>query len=614
MERTNDHKLQLTYLKRKLEDLEEVHKEGKKTHALELEELKSELERSRKTNKEQAEHTARLKKHHELSESRVQELKKTVSSSQFEVRELRNKLRGAEQERDKLAGKQSDAAETRKALTAAEARKKSDLQEKEKRIGELQRSLEREKQRATIAEAKSEESKTALEKETREAQLKEHSSASTTDSLTAQVSQLQESLRLTVTEYGRLASSTISLTAYDSLKLESASLQLQIARLERKLANSDEQVHELAHLIRQMHTTNTLLSDQLHEAHAELLWFSAESKFTSNYTLPSLSEDNLYSEIETLLTEERTVRSEEEALLNDVLRVQIDVYRMNGSQLKQHLASAELALSKEQAEVSRLKETLAESDLAITKMSKEGEARKKELYAIENENAGRATEILGLQEKLEDAKKELVITASRAKAEVSKREDLLRKERELTGRLHSTIQKSKMAEDALRAEIEQLSAELAEEDAYREAYHSIADEMRGLVARNVLAEDEAQRLSKFNAEILGHSNPTQKILYVDRIRRELADTKQKLAVSTHENEAALSDLAQLSNELMMYKSIAVPFEGKPRTNMTRIRRVPLGTQTLNVQPPEGQPEGNYDDLAQYLPDTTNGNMTVEELS
>ena len=50
--------------------------------------------------------------------------------------------------------------------------------------------------------------------------------------------------------------------------------------------------------------------------------------------------------------------------------------------------------------------------------------------------------------------------------------------------------------------------------------------MRGLVARNALAEDEALRLSQFNAEILSHSNPTQKILYVDRIRRELADTKQ----------------------------------------------------------------------------------------
>ena len=71
-----------------------------------------------------------------------------------------------------------------------------------------------------------------------------------------------------------------------------------------------------------------------------------------------------------------------------------------------------------------------------------------------------------------------------------------------------------------------MSEELATTEGYREAYQSIADEMRGLVARNVLAEEEANRLSQFNAEILGHCNPTQKIFYVDRIRRELADTKQ----------------------------------------------------------------------------------------
>ena len=71
-----------------------------------------------------------------------------------------------------------------------------------------------------------------------------------------------------------------------------------------------------------------------------------------------------------------------------------------------------------------------------------------------------------------------------------------------------------------------LSADLATAESYREAYQSIAEEMRALVARNDLAEEEANRLSQFNAELLGHGNPTQKILYVDRIRRELADAKQ----------------------------------------------------------------------------------------
>ena len=168
--------------------------------------------------------------------------------------------------------------------------------------------------------------------------------------------------------------------------------------------------------------------------------------------------------------------------------------------------------------------------------------------------------------------------------------------------------------------------------------------MRGLVARNVLAEEEANRLSQFNAEILGHCNPTQKIFYVDRIRRELADTKQvcgpifarffsrlclivtltqKLAISTRDHETATQEVTALRGELALFKSVAVPFEGKPRTNMTRIKRMPLGpvnkqpTNKANVQQQNTKRKrstNDYDDdLAQYLP-VHNGDMTIDELS
>lgn len=71
-----------------------------------------------------------------------------------------------------------------------------------------------------------------------------------------------------------------------------------------------------------------------------------------------------------------------------------------------------------------------------------------------------------------------------------------------------------------------LNDELAEGDRYREAYHNVLEEVGMLVERNALAEEEAQRLSHFNAEILSHNNPAQRIMYVDRIRKELHETKQ----------------------------------------------------------------------------------------
>lgn len=74
--------------------------------------------------------------------------------------------------------------------------------------------------------------------------------------------------------------------------------------------------------------------------------------------------------------------------------------------------------------------------------------------------------------------------------------------------------------------IHSLNLELTDVSRFQDAYYKLLDETEGVLARNDLAEEEADRLSQFNAEILGHHNPAQRIVYVDRIRRELADTKQ----------------------------------------------------------------------------------------
>ena len=71
-----------------------------------------------------------------------------------------------------------------------------------------------------------------------------------------------------------------------------------------------------------------------------------------------------------------------------------------------------------------------------------------------------------------------------------------------------------------------LSNALAESEDYAHAYKTLVDEVNALVDRNALAEEEAEKLSKFNAELLSNKNPAQKIMYVDRIRQELVDAKQ----------------------------------------------------------------------------------------
>jgi len=177
------------------------------------------------------------------------------------------------------------------------------------------------------------------------------------------------------------------------------------------------------------------------------------------------------------------------------------------------------------------------------------------------------------------------------------------------------LQKSRMAEEAHLAEIDQLTAELTEATRFQEAYYAIYDEVGSLIARNALAEEEAQQLSKFNAEILGHGNPAQRIMYVDRIRTELAETKQQLIATRRHYEGAVADCGELHNELAMYKSVLVTDEKKPRTHITRVARVPLLAQSLNVDGELGNPrlaDGEGKQGRQVL-ESIPGDMTVDEL-
>jgi len=249
----------------------------------------------------------------------------------------------------------------------------------------------------------------------------------------------------------------------------------------------------------------------------------------------------------------------------------------------------------------------------VTKVQQENARLSGILEASKTENASQAqlisqksNEVSVLDRTVKDKEKAILDCEKRSRTELSKRDELLKRERDVTSRLQTTVQKCKMAEDALRAEIDQLLEGAADADVYREAYERIAEEMRSLVARNALAEADAERLSKFNAEILGHRNPAQRVCYIDRVRRELAETKQRLLVSTRDAEVAADERDALKNELCLYKSIAVPFDGKPRTNITRVRRIPL--TVLNNNSKNESP--TTVDMLKYVPD---GDMTIDEL-
>lgn len=99
-----------------------------------------------------------------------------------------------------------------------------------------------------------------------------------------------------------------------------------------------------------------------------------------------------------------------------------------------------------------------------------------------------------------------------------------------------------------------MTSELTEAERYVEAYTNIVEEVGVLVQRNALAEEEAERLSKFNAEILGHRNPAQRIMYVDRIRRELHEMKQVRLIFLRNYSLLRLMSARLGNTVETYRS------------------------------------------------------------
>ncbi|KAI0745992.1 hypothetical protein C8Q76DRAFT_705692 [Earliella scabrosa] len=630
----------LAILQRKLEELERVHVEEKKAHHLEQERLKLELSRAQRTAAEQTERADKLKKQNDALDARVQELKKTSAAEQAELRELRMKLRTSEHERTQLAAKQGDAAEVRK----AEARRKEELKERDRKIAELEKTLGAEKRKREAVETKLQEAKAKTDERIQEVRAAADSAESrlraaemeaqaardaleeletraedAEDELLAQLEQHRSSLARVAEEYGRLASTSISLTEHRRVKQELTVLQLRNNRLERKLGNSDAQVVELANLIRQVKEQNALLTTQLYDAQQDAVVLRqayndlplcvAEGVEDLGLQFAGVLQAQRAAELEIY----RTVTSDLD-LWDALDRSQKDALLFHSSVLNKELAECRVQLDDRQKE-------LVEAEMTRTQLSEALAQAQAERAEAQHMLAESAASVAESTVRAESLKKELELVQAETRAEIARAEQSALQEKEANRRLAASLHQVKQAEQFLRAEVEQLSSDLAEAEKYVEAYNGLLAEVDALVVKNALAEEEAQRLSKFNAEILGHNNPAQRIVYVDRIRRELHETKHKLLLSTRDRDAVLADNDELRAELEMYKSVAVPQDVRPRTTITRVARVHSSTSESDLavsgsnpmQGLSGQRAAPGPTLASISEATGVGDMTLDEL-
>jgi len=414
---------------------------------------------------------------------RIQEFKKAACADQAEIKDLRVKLRMSEHERMQLTAKNGEAAELRKALQALESKRRDGIREREWKIAELEKSVAGERKKSESAEARLREMKgkgdediqavravaqdlqgqvNEAQNAARQAQLSlgalQEATAFKEEALLAQLEQHRSLLGKVAQEYARLASITVATSIHSRVKAESTILQMHVLRLERKLANSEEQVIELANLIRQTKDQNAFLAQRLRDVEEEsgLCWHALLEKKRNPEDDPGFPYDrSLENDLvviggdilaSRILIPEVCARDSE--LSSDFYRVICDellfMYSIADEELQeqeavaqQHAVDLSSALATRESFLAQLEIVRAEREMALEQLN---------ILTESMAELKRTSEIL---------KRDLAEMEGKMRADESRNEELLKKEREAVQRLTGVVQMNRMAEDGLRAEIEQ---------------------------------------------------------------------------------------------------------------------------------------------------------------
>lgn len=432
-----------------------------------------------RANGEQSEKLDKLKKQNDAYELRVQELKKTSAAEQAEIRELRAKLRTCEHERSQLAKREAENGDTKRALSSVESKRKEEVKEHDRRVAELEKTLVAEmkkremlesylddfkkkadeeaaklrtdstslQQRLDVARKDGEEALRAAETARDEVQDREE--------LLIQLEQCRMTLSRVAEEYARLASTTVTAKAYAILEEEHLVLQSRSLRLERKFANAEGQVTELAHLIRQANKENKLLLEQLRDTEEEVIFYSRllqengldqthgrEDDIVSlENELAALCLDIAQGHALASLIEYHDAAHNFYRDLTDDMRLQVDVLENTTHQER----SANRALAEEVA-----------SHIALR------EASSVELQRLQTELAGANHNLANEQVSLAEIRQSRDVLQDKVNVmqkqlgeQASQHKVALQKERDIAQKLSMQLRMSKTAEGTLKAEMEQ---------------------------------------------------------------------------------------------------------------------------------------------------------------
>lgn len=436
--------------------------------------LKAEITRFQQSNAELADRTDKLKKHNEALDVRLQDLKKAASSDQAEIKDLRLTLRTSEHERTHMSTKQGEAAELKKSLQSLESRRREEVKERDRRIAELEKAVMVEKRKREAAEAKHLElqakgdeellsSRQAAQKlealvNTAQAETRDVQSALTSfkvqseckeEALLAQLEQRQRLVGHVAEEYGRLVSRTVPISDHTRLKQEHTTLLVHTERLERKLARSQIQVVELTSMIRDANEQIQFLTIQLHEAEDDMSSYLVDVPPTSSSQSSSL--ETVYHAVhEEFMQWQNTMQKVEtrsSELASDFYRLTCEQLLLAYSVVDKELQNARLASQQYAADLSSALASHEAIAACLETAQKEQRAADERLKtATELTDELRSSSDL-ITRQLRETEENMRLAAVSSGVALTKEQDTVQ-------RLTNTVQKCRMAEDALRSEIE----------------------------------------------------------------------------------------------------------------------------------------------------------------
>lgn len=403
----------------------------------------------------------------------IQELKKASLSDQGEIKDLRHKLRLIELERDRVSAKQPELNELRNSLRALETKRREEINDRDRRTAQLEMKLQAETKRRELLESKNQDIRRLFEEETHNLRsdlqekgnllkaahedscLKtkqlETNKAHHADEFLQQLQHHRSLLDSVVRQYGILASQSASLAEYNRLKDENSVLQCYQYRLERKLSNSEGQVLELAHLIRQFKEQTVDLSQQLHDALAEINHLS-QLVASRTYDQPH------HDDAQTVLTDIDKQLAEERQQISDVIRDTEALLSTYHHLKANQLLAISTGLGGGYSEALALAEQ-RETDLASALASHEAiasrlESLQKERIADQEVLHSARTEI----DELRSSSAVLKVQLSDVRQQLEESDSIhaiaLKKEKDIIQRLTTAVQKSRMADEALRTDID----------------------------------------------------------------------------------------------------------------------------------------------------------------